>query len=71
MALAAVRPDLLYAWRGPCLLLTNTRGECGTDQPLSGFYFREARHLHTLALEINGHPPWLCEPHRGIPPRFP
>jgi len=61
MASAAVRPDILYAWRGPSLLITNTRGECGPDQQLSGFYFREARHLRTLVLTINGQRPWLCE----------
>jgi glycogen debranching enzyme len=58
---AAVRPYLLYAWRGPSLLITNTKGECDADQQLSGFYFREARHLRTLALEINGRRPWVCE----------
>jgi glycogen debranching enzyme len=61
MAFATVRSDVLYGWCGPSLLITNTRGECGPDQQLSGFYFREARHLRTLALEINGHRPWLCE----------
>src|SRR5688572_26440937 len=61
MAFAAVRPDILYAWRGPSLLITNTRGECDSDQQLSGFYFREARHLRTLVLQINGRRPWLCE----------
>ena len=61
MAFAAVRPDILYAWRGPSLLITNTKGECGPDQQLSGFYFREARHLRTLAIAINGRSPWPCE----------
>jgi len=61
MAFASVRPDILYAWRGPSLLITNTRGECAADQQFSGFYFREARHLRTLVLEINGRRPWLCE----------
>jgi hypothetical protein len=61
MAVASVRPDLLYAWHGASLLITNTRGQCGCDQPLAGFYYREARHLRTLALDINGRPPWLCE----------
>jgi hypothetical protein len=37
------------------------RGECGPEHPLSGFYFREARFLRTLRLEINGERPWLCE----------
>jgi glycogen debranching enzyme len=51
----------LYAWRGPSLLITNVRGECGPDQPLSGFYFRECRYLRTMTLAINGESPWLCE----------
>ena len=61
MTTAFVRPEILYAWNGPALLIVNTRGECGTDQPLSGFYFREARFLRTLRLEINGEAPWLCD----------
>jgi glycogen debranching enzyme len=61
MGFASVRPDILYAWCGPSLLITNTSGVCDTDQQFSGFYFREARHLRTLALEINGRRPWLCE----------
>jgi glycogen debranching enzyme len=43
------------------LLLVNTRGECGDDDQLSGYYFREARFLRMLRLEINGHPPWPCD----------
>jgi glycogen debranching enzyme len=61
VTVAVVRPDILYAWKGPSLLVVNTRGECGPDQPLSGYYFREARYLRTLRLEINGEAPWLCE----------
>ena len=61
MTVAVVRPDILYAWKGPSLVIVNTRGECGSGQPLSGYYFREARFLSTLRLEINGEPPWLCE----------
>ena len=61
MALALIRPGQLYAWRGPSLLVVNTRGECGDDDQLSGYYFREARFLRTLRLEINGHSPWPCE----------
>src|SRR5688572_17744610 len=61
MTSALVRPDILYAWNGPSLLIVNTRGECGTDQQLSGFYFRETRFLRTLRVEINGEPPWMCE----------
>jgi glycogen debranching enzyme len=61
MTTALVRSDTLYAWKGPSLLILNTRGECGPDQPVSGHYFREARFLETLCLEINGERPWLCE----------
>ena len=61
MANAAVRPDTLYAWSGPSLLVVNTRGECGEDQRLTGYYFRETRFLRTLQLRVNGHAPWPCE----------
>jgi hypothetical protein len=43
------------------LLLVDTRGECGAAEQLSGYYFREARFLRTLRLEINGRSPWSCE----------
>src|SRR5688500_15304092 len=61
MPVALVRPDLLYAWKGPSLLIADTRGECGPGTPLSGYYFREARFLETLRVEVNGEAPWLCE----------
>ena len=60
LAAAAIRPDLQCAWYGPALLVTNHRGECGADQTLSGFYFRETRFIRDLRLEIDGEPPWLC-----------
>jgi len=59
--LALIRPGQLYAWKGPSLLLVNTRGECAEDEQLSGYYFREARFLRTLRLEVNGRSPWTCE----------
>jgi len=59
--IASVRPDIFYAWKGPSLLIANTRGDCGDDQPLSGLYFREARVLRTLSLDIDGDRPWACE----------
>lgn len=61
MPVALVRPEILYAWKGPSLLVVNPRGDCGDDQWLSGFYHREARFVRTLRLEINGEMPWLCE----------
>ena len=61
MPYAVVRPDTLYAWSGPSLLVVNTRGECAEDQRLAGYYFREARFLRILQLRINGHAPWPCE----------
>jgi glycogen debranching enzyme len=61
LALALIRPGQLYAWKGPSLLLVDTRGECGAADQLSGYYFREARFLRTLRLEINGHSAWPCE----------
>ena len=61
MAIAFVRADTLYAWRGPSLLVTTPRGECGEEHTLSGFYYNEARVLRTLRFEINGERLWLCE----------
>jgi glycogen debranching enzyme len=61
MAVALVRSDILYIWKGPSLLITSVRGECGSAHPLSGYYFREARVLRTLRFTINGVSPWLCE----------
>jgi glycogen debranching enzyme len=57
---ARTRPDELHAWYGGSLLVTDFRGSCG-DSPLSGFYFREARHLCRCRLLICGESPWLCE----------
>jgi glycogen debranching enzyme len=56
-----IRPELVYAWHGQAQLIVNTRGDCGDDQTLSGFYFRETRHLRTLRLTIDGRQPWLSE----------
>jgi glycogen debranching enzyme len=40
--------------------VTTLQGECDERETLSGYYFREARHLRTLRLLINGERPWLC-----------
>jgi glycogen debranching enzyme len=61
MTRALIRPELLYAWHGQSLLIASNRGECGSDDTLSGYYFREARFLRTLRLEVDGQRPWLCE----------
>ncbi len=36
-------------------------GEADDATPLTGFYFREARFLSTVRLQIDGQRPWLCE----------
>jgi glycogen debranching enzyme len=59
-ASAHVRPEQRYAWCGASLLVTTLRGECDESEPLSGYYFREARHLRTLRLRVNGTAPWTC-----------
>ena len=70
MAIVLVRPDVLYAWKGPSLLITSTRGDCGASQNLTGYYFREARFLQTLRLTVNGEAPWLCEAAAERPDRL-
>jgi glycogen debranching enzyme len=59
MSVVTVRPDVLYAWCGPSLLIVTRHGACGGG--LTGYYHREARFLQTLRLEVNGREPWLCE----------
>jgi len=70
MPVALIRADTLYAWRGPSLLVTTLRGECGESHPLSGFYYRETRVLRTLRIEINGDRPWLTEAALTAPERI-
>jgi glycogen debranching enzyme len=61
MSTAFIRADERCAWHGQSLLITDVNGTCGENLSLSGYYFREARFLRTLRLELNGHRPWLCE----------
>ena len=56
-----VRPGILYAWYGPSVLIVTARGDCAETEGLSGYYYREARHLRTWRLELDGERPWLCE----------
>lgn len=59
---ALVRAGLRYAWRGPALLILGDNGAADTDtEPLHGLYYREARMLSRMALDVNGRRPWLCE----------
>lgn len=53
------RPELRQAWRGPALLVVDNAGRAGGD-PLSGFYFRETRHLSALRLFVQGEEPVPC-----------
>jgi len=61
MAVTFIRTSQRYAWKGPSLLIVDTKGECGPDERLSGYYFREARFLSRLGLTINGGRPWTCD----------
>lgn len=67
MSPVIIRSHERCAWHGQSLLITNARGDCGDDDALSGYYFREARHLRTLRLAINGEEPWLCDFPTGYP----
>lgn len=58
-ALALNRPEIRYAWCGPAVLVTDNRGRAGTES-LTGFFFRETRHLSDLRLEVQGEEPFPC-----------
>ena len=58
--LAEVLGNVNYAWYGPSMLITTPHGSCDESEHLTGYYFREARHLSVLKLELNGTVPWLC-----------
>ena len=69
MTTALVRPTILYAWQGPSLFIANTRGDCSDDQTLSGYYFREARHLHYRStLTARGDGAWVITDSRIAAP---
>jgi glycogen debranching enzyme len=57
--LAQVRPLISYAWRGPSNLIVDKRGAAGTEA-LTGYFFRQARFLRVLQLQINGEMPYPC-----------
>jgi glycogen debranching enzyme len=55
--------DVCCAWCGTSLLVIQRRPGVidSSDNPLAGYFYREARHLSALRFEINGSTPWLCE----------
>jgi glycogen debranching enzyme len=57
--MAEIRPDHRYAWRGASCLVVDPFGGAGSH-PLTGFYFRQARFLRVLRLELNGEVPYPC-----------
>jgi hypothetical protein len=56
---ASIRDGMRAAWRGPSVLIVDAEGWSGTE-PLTGFYFRQARFLHALRFEILGRRPYPC-----------
>jgi glycogen debranching enzyme/short-subunit dehydrogenase len=54
------RSEIVYAWRGPALLVVDNQGRVGEHEARSGFFFREARHLRALQLEVQGEDPFPC-----------
>jgi glycogen debranching enzyme len=58
--IADVRKGRRTCWFGPTLLVVDGRGECGDDDPETGLFFREARHLSRLSLAMSGGPLWPC-----------
>ena len=50
--LARVLGDVHYAWYGPSMLITTLQGSCDESHRLTGYYYREARHLSVLKLEL-------------------
>jgi glycogen debranching enzyme len=53
------RPEIVYAWRGPSVLVVDNRGRAGGHE-LSGYYFRETRYLRSLELRVAGDEPYPC-----------
>jgi hypothetical protein len=65
-AISHTRPGVHYIWRGPSVLILDSRGEAGS-QSLTGFYFRETRYLSGLRLEIEGEQPFVCSVSEAAP----
>src|SRR5690606_10375841 len=65
-ALARIRPEIVYAWRGPAALIVDNSGRAGTDT-LTGFYFRQTRFLNTLQLTLGQVEPYRCSLAQAAP----
>lgn len=63
LSLSHFGPDLCCAWCGTSLLVLERRaGSISAGQnPLAGYFYREARHISAIAFEINNSSPWFCE----------
>lgn len=71
LSVAYTGGDVCCAWCGTSLLVVQRRSgaiSC-TENPLEGFFYREARHLSALRFEINGSAPWFCENSQSDPRR--
>jgi hypothetical protein len=53
------RLDVLYAWRGPAMMVLDPHGAAGTVAN-SGLFFRQTRYLRDLRLELFGEPAYAC-----------
>lgn len=57
--IARIRPDIVFAWRGSSVLVTDTAGRVHGDG-LSGLFFREARYLSRFLLSVDDCAPFPC-----------
>lgn len=53
------RPEIHQAWRGPSLLVLDSRGGTG-GEALAGYFFRETRYLSLLRLRVQSEEPFRC-----------
>jgi NAD(P)-dependent dehydrogenase (short-subunit alcohol dehydrogenase family) len=57
--IAENRPQILYGWCGPAMVVLNTAGStAGVEN--AGLFFRQTRYLRDLRLERSGEAPFFC-----------
>lgn len=56
---ARIRPDIVFAWRGSSVLVTDVEGSIHGDG-LTGLFFREARYLSRLVFRLHERTPFPC-----------